>query len=241
MVPVIGITCKRTNDMQNYIDAIEQYGGEPRLFSSLAKPVADHRNAISDYLSEIDALLLPGGGDINPALFFEKRHPAVDRVSRSRDALEIWLCQDALKTDMPVLGVCRGIQIMNVAMRGSLYQDIPLHKVEPGDVIHDIKIEADSLLSQITGDHIVKVSSRHHQSLKVIGEGFVVTAQSEDGIVEAIENPSKRFVLGVQYHPEWMLKNSDLEKHAAKLFEKFIQEASRYKQRVVPTCRPAGA
>ena len=241
MAPVIGITCKRIKDMQNYIDAIVQYGGEPRLFSSLAKPIADHRNAISEYLSEIDALLLPGGGDINPALFFEKRHPAVDRVSRSRDALETWLCQDALNADMPVLGVCRGIQVMNVAMRGTLYQDIPSHKVEPGDVIHDIKIEAGSLLSQITGDHIVQVSSRHHQAVKVIGKGFVVTAQSEDGIIEAIENPSKQFALGVQYHPEWMLKNPNLEKHAAKLFEKFIQEATEYKQRVRHTCRPAGA
>ena len=241
MVPVIGITCKRTNDIQNYIDAIEQHGGEPRLFSSLAKPIDDHRKAISEYLSEIDALLLPGGGDIDPTHFFERRHPTVERVSRSRDALETWLCQDALKADMPVLGICRGIQVMNVAMRGSLYQDIPSHKVEPGDVIHDIKIETGSLLSQITGDHIVKVSSRHHQAVKVIGEGFVVTAQSKDGIIEAMENPSKRFVLGVQYHPEWMLKNPDLEKHAAKLFEKFIQEAFQYKRRICLTCRPAGA
>ena len=227
MVPIIGITCKKTNDMQNYIDAIKQYGGEPHLFSSLTKPVADHRNAISEYLSEIDALLLPGGGDINPALFFQKRHPTVARVSRSRDALETWLCQDALKADIPVLGICRGIQVMNVAMRGSLYQDVPSHKVEPGDIIHDIKIETGSLLNQITGDHIVKVSSRHHQAVEVIGKGFVVTAQSKDGIIEAIENPSKRFVLGVQYHPEWMLKNPDLEKHAAKLFTAFIEAASK--------------
>ena len=226
MHPIIGITCKRTNDMQNYIDAIEQYGGEPRLFSSLAKSVADHRNAISEYLSEIDALLLPGGGDIDPTLFFEKRHPAVTRVSRSRDALETWLCQDALEADMPVLGVCRGIQVMSVAMRGSLYQDIPSHKVEPGDVIHDIKIETGSLLSQITGDYIVRVSSRHHQAVKAIGKGFVVTAQSEDGIIEAIENPSKRFALGVQYHPEWMLKKQDIKDHAGKLFEAFIKEAA---------------
>lgn len=227
MAPVIGITCKRIKDMQNYIDAIEQYGGKPRLFSSLEKSITYHRNAISEYLSEIDALLLPGGGDINPALFFEKRHPAVDRVSRSRDALETWLCQDALNADIPVLGICRGIQVMNVAMRGTLYQDIPAHKVEPGDVIHEIQIESNSLLSQITGDHIIKVSSRHHQAVNVVGKGFVVTGQSEDGIIEAIENPSKQFVLGVQYHPEWMLKNPNLEKHAAKLFTAFIEVASK--------------
>ena len=227
MAPVIGITCKRTHDMQNYIKAVEKYGGEPRLFPSLAKSVADHRNAISEYLSEIDALLLPGGGDINPALFFEKRHSTVAHVSRSRDALEIWLCQDALKADMPVLGVCRGIQVMSVAMRGSLYQNIPSHKVDLGDVNHDIKIETGSLLSQITGDRVTEVNSRHHQAVKVIGEGFVVTAQSKDGIIESIENPSKQFALGVQYHPERMLKKPDLQDHAAKLFTKFIQEASQ--------------
>ncbi|MDE0084415.1 MAG: gamma-glutamyl-gamma-aminobutyrate hydrolase family protein [Candidatus Poribacteria bacterium] len=237
MSPIIGITCKKTtDDMQNYIDAIEQYGGEPRLFVSREKSVADHRDAISEYLSEIDALLLPGGGDMNPALFFEKRHSEVKGVSRSRDALEIWLCQDVLKADLPMLGVCRGIQVMSVAMRGSLYQHIPCQFTDPllhkkkksrNDSQHDIQIETGSLLNQITGDRVAKVNSRHHQSVKVIGDGFIVTAQSEDGVIEAIENPSKRFVLGVQYHPERMLKKPDMEAHAAHLFTAFIKAASQ--------------
>ena len=242
MAPIIGITCKTTGNMKNYIKAIEAHGGEPRPFASLAKSVADHRKAISEYLSEIDALLLPGGGDINPAIFFEERHFAVEGVSRSRDALEIWLCQDALKSDIPVLGVCRGIQIMSVAMRGSLYQDIPsqftdhlTHKIveNEDDSWHNIKIETGSLLSQITCDRVAEVNSRHHQAVKVIGAGFVVTARSADGVIEAMENPSKRFVMGVQYHPERMFKKPgswELKEHAARLFEAFIKKAAKYQR-----------
>ena len=238
MAPIIGITCKRISDMDNYIKAIENHGGKPRLFASLAKPIADHRKAISEYLAEIDALLLPGGGDIDPTHFFQERHPAVEGVSRSRDALEIWLCQDALNVNMPVLGVCRGIQIMSVAMRGSLHQDIPSQFTDPlthkiivnaDDTWHNITIQEGSLLNEITGNRVVEVNSRHHQAVKVIGDGFTVTAQSEDGIIEAIEDRSKKFMLGVQYHPERMFKDQgswELKEHAASLFKAFIEAAS---------------
>ena len=235
MAPVIGITCKKTGNMENYINAIEAFGGEPRLFASLETPIREYRTALREYLATIDGLLLPGGGDINPALFFERRHSAVEAVSRSRDALEIWLCQDALEADIPIFGVCRGIQVMSVAMRGSLHQDIPsqftnhlTHKVmeTTDDSWHDIEIQQGSLLNQITGGTTANVNSRHHQSLKNIGEGFVVTAQSEDGIIEAIENPSKKFALGVQYHPERMFRTAESYEHRRKLFEAFIQAAS---------------
>ena len=236
MAPIIGITCKTTGDMGNYINAIKEYGGEPRPFVSLEKSIPEHRAAIAEYLEDIDGLLLPGGGDIDPCHFFEKRHSSVSFVSRSRDALEIWLCKDALETDIPVFGICRGIQIMSVAMRGSLYQDIPsqftghlTHKitVNSDDSWHDIKIQSGSLLNQITGESIAEVNSRHHQALKVIGEKFAVTAQSKDGVIEAIEDQSKRFVLGVQYHPERMLETPEFREHRRKLFEAFIKEASK--------------
>ena len=235
MKPVIGITCKKTGDIANYIDAIEVYGGDPLVFASLEKPIAEHRASIREYLETIDGLLLPGGGDINPALFFEERDPAVESVSRSRDALEIWLCQEALEANIPIFGICRGIQVMSVATRGSLYQDIPsqftdhlTHKITEStdDSWHDIKIQANSRLDEIINECETKVNSRHHQSVKDVGNGFVVTARSEDRIIEAMEDPSKRFVLGVQYHPERMIQTDEFREHRRKLFEAFIAAAS---------------
>ena len=235
MAPIIGITCKTIGDIGNYIHAIEEFGGEPLIFASLEKPVAEHRTSISEYLKKIDGLLLPGGGDINPALFFEKRDPAVESVSRSHDALEIWLCQDALEANIPVFGICRGIQVMSVATRGSLYQDIPsqftdhlTHKImeNTDDSWHDIKVQANSRLNEIIGKCETEVNSRHHQSVKDVSEGFVVTARSADGVIEAIEDPSKRFVIGVQYHPERMTTTVEFREHRRKLFEAFIRAAS---------------
>ena len=233
MAPIIGITCKTTeDDMENYINAIETYGAEAHLFASLD-------GVIPKYPATIDGLLLPGGGDIDPCRFNELRHHVreismIKGVSKSRDTLEIRLCQKALEADIPVFGICRGIQIMSVAMDGNLFQDIPSqlsdhlpHKVEHGDSQHDIQIQPGSLLNQITCDRTAKVNSRHHQALKVIGEGFTVTAQSKDGIIEAIENKSKQFVLGVQYHPERMIKDPKLKKHGCKLFKAFIKAASQ--------------
>lgn len=125
---------------------------------------------------------------------------------------------------------------MSVAMGGSLYQDIHtqlknclLHKDERStrDAQHSIKIQPSSCLNQLTDKYVTEVNSAHHQAVKVIGAGFVVTAQSEDGIIEAIESPSHRFVIGVQYHPERMLHVPELRAHGQKLFEAFIHAASQ--------------
>ncbi len=144
----------------------------------------------------------------------------------------------AIKDDLPVFGICRGIQIMNVAIGSNLYQDIPsqfadrlTHKIleNEDDSWHNIVIQQGSLLNEITSNRVVEVNSRHHQAVKVIGDGFTVAAQSKDGIIEAIEDRSKRFVLGVQYHPERMFKepsSKELKEHAARLFEAFIAAAS---------------
>ena len=234
MPPIIGITCKRSAAIKDYTDAIVEFGGEPRLFVSLRDPVLDD-------LSEIDGLLLPGGGDIEPCHYNECRYHVkgvskIKGVSKSRDALEIQLCQKALENDIPVFGVCRGIQVMNVATGGSLYQDVHtqlenclLHKDEESadDARHYIKIQPNSLLNQFTNQSIAEVKSAHHQAVKVVGEDFVVTAQSKDGIIEVIENSLKRFVIGVQYHPERMLKTPELREHGEKLFEAFIDTASQ--------------
>ena len=235
-MPVIGITSKDRSGMTNYINAITEFGGEPLVFASLDRYIRQHREAIPEYLDQIDGLLLPGGGDINPCLYFQKRHCMVKGVSRSRDALEIWLFQNALEANVPVFGICRGIQIMSVAMRGSLYQDIEdtvprgtlshTRQVDGTDSRHHMRITASSLLHQLTDERATIVNSSHHQAVDAVGEGLVVTARASDGTIEAIEHPDKRFMLGVQYHPERMLHHSELREHAAKLFTAFIAAAS---------------
>jgi putative glutamine amidotransferase len=222
--------------MENYTNAIEECGGEPRLFAALEKSIPKHLASIPEYLAEIDGLLLPGGGDIDPCHFFQARHHAVKGVSRSRDALEIRLFQEALEADLPIFGICRGIQVMSVAMGGNLYQDVPSQfpqalrhkKVDEEDSRHEIEIEPGSLLSELTGARVAEVNSAHHQAVNEVGKGFVVTARAKDEIIETIENPSREFVLGVQYHPERMLKDPKLCQHAQKLFEAFINAAECY-------------
>ncbi|MDE0018602.1 MAG: gamma-glutamyl-gamma-aminobutyrate hydrolase family protein [Candidatus Poribacteria bacterium] len=229
MKPLIGITflsSSITGTSQNYIRAIEEFGGIPLpLYPGISE----------DAFADIDGLLLTGGGDIHPDNFGEPYHPSLKYVNEDRDALEIPLCQKAIEDDLPVFGICRGIQVMSVAMGGSLYQDIHaeyrqdalIHtQVDDEDSQHEIEV-TDSLLNKLIGKPTDEVNSSHHQAVKDIGEGFVVTAYSiEDSVIEAIENPSKRFVLGVQYHPERMTKTLEFREHRRKLFEAFIQAAS---------------
>ena len=231
MKPTIGITFPSnivSGTYKNYIRAIEKFGGEPRCL---------YPGVPSDAFKGLKGLLLTGGPDIDPNYYGEEAHETTD-INPNRDKLELPLCKQAIEGNLPVFGICRGIQIMNVAIGSSLYQDIPsqftdhlTHKilVNKDDSWHDIQIQPDSLLNQITGETTTEVNSRHHQSLKVIGEGFTVTAQSKDGIIEAIEDTSKKFMLGVQYHPERMFKepgSSELQEHSTKLFTAFINACS---------------
>ena len=229
MKPIIGITFSENieNDpSNNYIRAIEEFGGIPvTLYPGISK----------DAYIDIDGLLLTGGGDIHPDNFNEEWHPALKFVNKDRDELEIPLCQEAIEDNLPVFGICRGIQVMSVAMGGSLYQDIPTEYPQEAvthtaknneDARHEIEVK-ESRLSEIIGKEIDEVNSAHHQAVKDKSDGFVVTAHStEDGIIEAMENPSKKFVLGVQYHPERMTKTAEFREHRRKLFEAFIQAAS---------------
>lgn len=230
MAPTIGITftSQGIRSNENYIHAIKKFGGIPHTL---------YPGVSEDAYVDLDGLLLTGGPDIDPSYYGEEAHETTD-IDPDRDRLELPLCKRAMEEDLPVFGICRGIQIMNVAVGCSLYQDIPsqfadrlTHKItiNSDDSWHDIVIQQGSLLNEITGNCVVEVNSRHHQAVKVIGDGFRVTAQSKDGIIEAIEDRSKRFMLGVQYHPERMFKEPgswELKEHAARLFEAFIQAAS---------------
>lgn len=230
MRPIIGITCKRRTGSSrptNYIRAVEAYNGTPVLLSPDGPAVE---------LTKMDGLLLTGGGDIHPDYFNQAWHPKLLYVDERRDNLEIPICQEALEADMPIFGICRGIQIMNVATGGSLYQDIKTEypkdalthkKVKSEDSQHEIEIVPGSQLSDIVAAHQAVVNSAHHQALDEIGEGFVVTARSNDDIIEAIEDPSKRFAIGVQYHPERMLATAEFLEHRRKLFEAFISACAQ--------------
>ncbi len=229
MKPIIAVTFSEDigeDPTNNYINAINQFGGIPRtLYPGISE----------DAFDGIDGLLLTGGGDIHPDNFGEPYHPTLKYVREDRDKLEIPLCQKAIEDDLPVFGICRGIQVMSVAMGGSLYQDIHeeyrqdalIHtQVDNEDSQHEIEI-GESRLMEIVGKGRDEVNSSHHQAVKDRGAGFVVTARCRaDGTIEAMENRSKKFVLGVQYHPERMTKTPEFREHRRKLFEAFIEAAS---------------
>lgn len=230
MRPIIGITSTypiRDICSNDYTRAIKAFDGEPRpLYPGISETA----------YTDIDGLLLTGGPDIDPKCYNEKKHPKTQCPCRARDTQELLLFKNALAADIPVFGICRGIQIMNVAVGGSLYQDIDSQLTAPlchpkkdsdKDSKHKIEIGANSLLSTLISKDRDIVNSAHHQAVKGIGDGFTVTARSEDGIIEAIERDSHRFVVGVQYHPERMLQDPELRQHGQKLFEAFIQAASQ--------------
>ncbi len=175
-----------------YPESLARAGAEMRWIE-----LDDPEKAVQDALA-CDGLLLPGGGDIDPKFYGQERIPP-----RRRCRLRAFLA-----ADKPVLAICRGIQLMNVALGGDLYQDIkPFEHVPHNDhwgKIHTVTVRRDTLLSRILGQDTVLVNSQHHQAVDKVAPGLVLSALSEDGIVEGIEKPDAKFCLGVQWHPEWL-------------------------------------
>jgi putative glutamine amidotransferase len=160
-------------------------------------------------LDLIDGLFLPGGRDLDASLYASEAHPSNDKPLRVRDELEIALTRGARERDIPVLGACRGMQVLNVALGGTLEQhlgdrlDLTPHRAEYGThTSHPVAIHPDTLLSGITHELEFDISSHHHQGVDELGEGLVVSASAPDGVVEAIESVDGAFCLGVQWHPE---------------------------------------
>lgn len=160
-------------------------------------------------LSDFDGLLLTGGGDIDPALYQETKRPETDTPDDERDSIELSLVREALERDLPILAICRGLQLLNVYHGGSLIQHLnssARHQRIDGDrglPAHAVIIQPGTLLSSIAGTGIWQVNSRHHQAANTIGKALRISARdAEDGTVEALERPDKRFVLAVQWHPE---------------------------------------
>jgi putative glutamine amidotransferase len=203
-----------------YVQAIEHAGGRALL-------VPPSEDAVEETLDALDGLLFSGGADLDPELYGAEQHPATNDVRPERDRAELALLEGALERDMPVLAVCRGSQVLNIARGGDLVQHLPdvvgneRHKHTPGEFAdHDVDLKAGTRLRDLLGDR-APVKSHHHQGYGRLGEGLVEAARADDGTVEAIEDPSRRFALGVLWHPE--------EGEDFKLFEALVEEARRYR------------
>jgi putative glutamine amidotransferase len=159
-----------------------------------------------ELLDMLDALILAGGSDIDPATYGAQPHPETSGTRPERDRFEIGLGTRALERDMPVLGICRGMQMLNVIQGGTLNQHLPrleLHRHTPGAFTdHRVKLEPGSLAARVVGSELTGVKSAHHQGLEVLGEGVVASGYADDGVVEAIELPDRSFTVGVLWHPE---------------------------------------
>jgi putative glutamine amidotransferase len=203
-----------------YVRAVEGAGGCPLLI-----PPAEE--AGDETLDALDGLLFSGGSDLGPETYGQEPHPETKGVVPERDRAELALLEAALERDLPVLAVCRGSQVLNVARGGDLHQHLPElvghhdHDRTPGEFgDHDVELVAKTRLQRLLGDR-APVKSHHHQGFNRLGEGLVQAAYAEDGTIEAVEDPSHRFAVGVLWHPE---EGEDL-----KLFEELVREAGDYR------------
>ncbi len=216
----------------DYLTSLERAGATPRVLD----PAVDRA---ADILDECDGVLLTGGADVDPARYgAEDRHPAL-KLDSVRDAYEIVLAREALARDMPLLAICRGVQLLNVAAGGTLVQDIPTHR--PSAVVHGqrqpltstphtVRILEGSALAGLLGPAAaqdVAVNSRHHQSVDRVAPGFVVSAVAPDGIVEGIERPGACFCVGVQWHPENFWETGEFSSMFAGLVEAATRRSTR--------------
>ena len=167
-------------------------------------------------LAGLDGLLLAGGSDIDPAVYGAPRHPETGKLDHDRDSLEAALLREALDRDLPVFAICRGLQLLNAFLGGTLVQHIELHRYTEQQAAHRITIESHSRLKSILGVDEYVVNSRHHQCVDHVASGLAVIARAPDNVVEALELPGKRFVLAVQWHPEDRAGGPE-----ARLFEAF--------------------
>jgi putative glutamine amidotransferase len=232
--PVIGLPCavvERPGSLPPvyaanppYVHAIEAAGGFPVLL-----PLWQEPESVLLLRGRLDGLLLMGGGDVDPERYGEARHPETQPPEGARDRVEVELLRQALDDDLPLLGICRGIQVLNVVQGGTLVQHIPAqlpgalnHEMTVGheDRRHPIAIEPDSRFASIVGATRHDVNSYHHQAVGTLGRDVRVVARTEDGVVEAMELPGRTFALAVQFHPERMVGDDPAMR---RLFEAFVE------------------
>lgn len=235
--PMIGITTRRSIEPNydipmactpmSYTAAVSRAGGLPVLV-----PVDTPLDRIDALLARLDGLLLTGGGDIETSCFQGEPHEKVYGVDTQRDALEFELVHRAIQSEKPLLAICRGCQVLNVALGGSLYTHISdqlegaFEHSSPDElgwdyVAHTISVTRGSLLETIVAQQQLEVNSLHHQGISQVAEGLEVIARAPDGLVEALTLPGLAFALAVQWHPEWMPESEPMQR----IFSAFIQAA----------------
>ena len=235
MRPIIGITTNQSTNangqptvmlMQSYINAVIQAGGVPVLIPSLI--AEDGWDAV---YSRLDGILFSGGGDIAIEFSPGEPHPRIDGVDVARDSIELKMIQAAISDGKPFFGICRGCQVINVALGGTLYTHIPdqlphaLDHDYPGNMrrvlVHQVRLEEGTRIAEILGEPILRVNSLHHQGLRDIPPSLRVAGHALDGLVEAIELPDHPFGMAVQWHPEWLTD----QESTRNLFRKFVEAA----------------
>jgi putative glutamine amidotransferase len=245
--PIIGITATLKEDVDavaerplgrfvradlDYIEGVVGAGGAPVVL-----PAAGDERVAEAVVHSLDGLLLSGGSDLDPCYYGEEPVPELGVTIPERDSFEMTLVRLALRLGMPIFGICRGMQVMNVALGGALYQDLPSQW--EGDVLkhrqdtpkwqptHEVSVTHGSYVAEVMGREVVKVNSYHHQGIRVLADGLVVTGRSSDGVVEAVEavDVSERWLLGVQWHAEAMRGAGPQQES---LFEAHVSAAERH-------------
>jgi putative glutamine amidotransferase len=227
------IAIGQNRKMEDYLESVRRAGGEP-------VEVVVGGEAPEQILSRVDGLMLTGGGDVDPKLYGEKPHGTFQESETGRDAFEIALARTAIAKGIPLLAICRGMQVLNVAMGGTLIQDIPsqitgalqhsMPQPRAGSA-HEVWVSKESKLSTLLKDHMedgetCHVNSRHHQSVKQVAKGFEITATSPDGVIEAMEKPDAPYCVAVQWHPENFWRTGEFRE----LFEGLVQAANAKKR-----------
>ncbi|MFC0213690.1 gamma-glutamyl-gamma-aminobutyrate hydrolase family protein [Paenibacillus chartarius] len=234
--PMIGILPLYDDDKESYwmlpgyMKAIEEAGGIPVML-----PLTSDAEIVAAIANAFDGFVFTGGHDVNPELYGEGTEDFCGKLCTERDAMEAMLFKHAIGMDKPSFGICRGLQLFNVLLGGTLYQDIPIqltahprinHKQKPPytEPVHSVAIDRESLLHRIVRTDSLSVNSYHHQGIKVLSSQLEAAAKAEDGLIEAVVMPEKRFILAVQWHPEF---NYKADRHSYQLFLAFVSACTR--------------
>jgi len=239
--PLIAITCSRVTggawglySLGHFMDytfadyslALRDAGAAP-----LIVPAAQDEESLKRILSAVQGLVLSGGPDVHPRFYGEEPAAGLGEVDDTLDSMELTAARIAFETDIPVLGICRGIQVLNVALGGTLYQDISSQvsdcichtpKIDKAVPTHKVRVSAGSRLRSIMGRSEIWVNGKHHQAVRNPAPGLIITARANDGVAEALEHPKRRWMIGVQWHPEGTWRE-DL--YSKKLFRAFVRAA----------------
>ena len=229
--PIVGLTTYPASATHGwhtpalYVDAVLRAGGVPMMLSGQCPDCAER------WLDVVDAVVLIGGGDINPAEFGSAGHETIYNLSAERDAMELALMRALLTHPKPVLAICRGMQILNTVLGGTLHVHLPdvvgesvLHRAPPRDPIqHSIQVAADSELAKVIGQQ-VHTASWHHQAIDQLGQGLKAVAWAPDGVIEAVELEGRQDLLAVQWHPEITAAEDDGQQH---MFDWLIKQANQ--------------